>query len=313
MAKQNPHPPKALENGGEALLAQTVQNISRGDYSALDDLYAIPGIEGVAPAVADLAEAMGLILVKLEAREFHLENAAEAEERLKDLNKLKDKHLAIAAHDLRNPIAAIHGLSDLLFDPELDEDSRRTFIQSINTVSKQMLILVSDLLDLSVFESGKFELNKVAGNLAAILHERAELIAIVAKNKNITLTTALGEVPNLPIDVDRMRQVIDNLLSNAVKFSPSGTTVHLTCGQQGNGQVFSVADQGPGIPEEDFDKLFGAFQKLDNQPTAGEKSTGLGLSIVKKIIDAHEGDISVESEIGKGTTFTVKIPFTLFS
>ena len=308
MAKKKTPPPKALEDGGEALLAETVHNIARGDLSSLEDLYALPGIDGVAPEVADLAEAMGLILVRLEAREFHLENAAEAEARLKALNKLKDKHLAIAAHDLRNPIAAIHGLSDLLGDPNLDEDSRRTFVKSINTVSKQMLILVNDLLDISVIESGKFDLNKIPGNLSVILQERAELMAINAKNKNITLTTALDEVPDLPIDVDRMRQVVDNLLSNAVKFSRSGTTVHLACGQTGDGLVFSVADEGPGIPRQHLAKLFGAFQKLDNQPTAGEKSTGLGLSIAKKIVDAHGGGISVDSEVGKGSTFTVTIP-----
>jgi signal transduction histidine kinase len=308
MATKKMPPKKALEDGGETLLAQTIQNIARGDYSSLEDLYALPGIDGIAPAVANLAEAMGLILVKLEAREFHLENAAEAEEQLKTLNKLKDKHLAIAAHDLRNPIAAIHGLSDLLFDPELDEESRRTFIESINTVSKQMLILVNDLLDISVIESGKLDLNKIPGNLSEILQERAELMAINAKNKNITLTTALDEVPELPIDVDRMRQVVDNLLSNAVKFSSSGTSISLTCGKKDSSLVFSIVDQGPGIAKKDLGKLFGVFQKLDNQPTAGEKSTGLGLSIAKRIVDAHGGAISVESEVGKGSTFTVTFP-----
>lgn len=308
MAKNKPPAKNALEDGGRAFLAKIIQNISRGDFAALDDLYALPGMDGVAPEVADLAESMGLILVKLEAREFHLENAVEAEERLKALNKLKDKHLAIAAHDLRNPIAAIHGLSDLLVDPELEKEERQTFVEAINTVSKQMLILVDDLLDISVIESGKFDLHKIPGNLSVIIHERAELMAINAKNKDISLTMALDEVPDLQIDVDRMRQVIDNLLSNAVKFSPSETTVHVSCGKKDDGLVFSVADQGPGIAQEDLDKLFGVFQKLDIQPTAGEKSTGLGLSIVKRIVEAHGGEISVESEVGKGSTFTVTIP-----
>ncbi|MEE8351386.1 MAG: HAMP domain-containing sensor histidine kinase [Rhodospirillales bacterium] len=299
---------KAPEDGGEALLAETIKKIACGDFSSLEDLYALPGLEGIAPQVASLAEAMGLILVKLEAREFHLENAAEAEERLKALNTLKDKHLGIAAHDLRNPIAAIHGLSDLLGNPELDEDSRRTFVESINTVSKQMLILVNDLLDISVIESGKLDLNTIAGNLSALLRERADLISINAKTKNITVTTDLGEVADVPIDVDRMRQVADNLLGNAVKFSNPGTTVHLACRQKDDDLVFSITDEGPGIPQKDLDKLFGVFEKLDNQPTAGEKSTGLGLSIAKRIVDAHGGDITVESEVSKGSTFTVTIP-----
>ena len=308
MAKKKTPAKNALEDGGKAFLGQTIQDIARGNFAALDDLYALPGMDGVAPEVADLAESMGLILVRLEAREFHLENAAEAEERLKALNKLKDKHLGIAAHDLRNPISTIRGMSHMLLESELDDDTRRAFLNSINAVSEQMLILVDDLLDVSVIESGKFDLNKIPGNLSVILQERAELMAINAKNKNITLTTALDEVPDLPIDVDRMRQVIDNLLSNAVKFSLSGTTVRLACGQRDDDLVFSVADQGPGIAQEDLDKLFGVFQKLDNQPTAGERSTGLGLSIVKRIVDAHGGKILVESEVGKGSSFTVTIP-----
>ena len=196
----------------------------------------------------------------------------------------------------------------MLDDPDLDEESRQKFVESINIVSKQMLILLNDLLDISVIESGNFDLNRIPGNLSAIIQERAELMAIIAKDNDIALTTALDEVPDLPIDVDRMRQVVDNLLSNAVKFSPSKTTGHLACGQEAKGLVFSVADQGPGIPDEDIDKLFGVFQKLDTQPTAGEISTGLGLAIVKQIVDAHGGSILVESAVGKGSSFTVTIP-----
>ena len=231
-----------------------------------------------------------------------------AEERLKLLNELKDKNLGIAAHDLRNPISTIRGMSQMLVDPELDEDIQRGFLETINRVSEQMLILVNDLLDVSVIESGKFDLNRIPGNLSTLCKEQAEMMAITFKDKDITLTTALDEVPDSLIDVARMRQVIDNLLSNAVKFSPSGTTVRLACRKKDDVLVISVTDHGLGIPEEDLGKLFSAFQKLDIQPTAGEKSTGLGLSIVKRIVDAHNGEITVDSKVGKGSTFTVFIP-----
>jgi len=305
---KKPLPEDALKDGGQMLLAQTIQNIARGDFSSLDDLYALPGVEGIDPNVAELAESIGLILVKLEARDFHLECAAEAEERLKELNKLKDTYLGIAAHDLRNPLSSIRGMSQMLVEMELDDGTKRSFLESIYRVSNQMLTLVNDLLDVSVIESGKFDLRLTEENLSKLAKERAELVAGSAEKKQIKLTTDLQEISNSLFDPDRMRQVIDNLLTNAIKFSPAGTTVDLACRQTKQSLEISVADQGPGIPSEDIDKLFGTFQKLSVQPTAGEKSTGLGLSIVKKIVDAHGGEITVDSKVGKGSVFTVRIP-----
>ncbi len=305
---KKPLPEDALKDGGQMLLAQTIQNIARGDFSSLDDLYALPGVEGIDPNVAELAESIGLILVKLEARDFHLECAAEAEERLKDLNALKDKYLGIAAHDLRNPLSSIRGMSQMLVEMELDDGTKRSFLESIYRVSNQMLTLVNDLLDVSVIESGKFDLRLTEENLSKLAKERAELVAGSAEKKQIKLTTDLQEVSNSLFDPDRMRQVIDNLLTNAIKFSPAGTTVDLACRQTKQSLEISVADQGPGIPSEDIDKLFGTFQKLSVQPTAGEKSTGLGLSIVKQIVNAHGGEITVDSKVGKGSVFTVRIP-----
>jgi len=305
---KNPLPEDALKDGGQMLLAQTIQNIARGDFSSLDDLYALPGVEGIDPNVAELAESIGLILVKLEARDFHLECAAEAEERLKELNKLKDTYLGIAAHDLRNPLSSIRGMSQMLVEMELDDGTKRSFLESIYRVSNQMLTLVNDLLDVSVIESGKFDLRLTEENLSKLAKERAELVAGSAEKKQIKLTTDLQEVSNSLFDPDRMRQVIDNLLTNAIKFSPAGTTVDLACRQTKQSLEISVADQGPGIPSEDIDKLFGTFQKLSVQPTAGEKSTGLGLSIVKQIVNAHGGEITVDSKVGKGSVFTVRIP-----
>ena len=305
---KKPLPEDALKDGGQMLLAQTIQNIARGDFSSLDDLYALPGVEGIDPNVAELAESIGLILVKLEARDFHLECAEEAEERLKELNKLKDTYLGIAAHDLRNPLSSIRGMSQMLVEMELDDGTKRSFLESIYRVSNQMLTLVNDLLDVSVIESGKFDLRLTEENLSKLAKERAELVAGSAEKKQIKLTTDLQEVSNSLFDPDRMRQVIDNLLTNAIKFSPAGTTVDLACRQTKQSLEISVADQGPGIPSEDIDKLFGTFQKLSVQPTAGEKSTGLGLSIVKQIVNAHGGEITVDSKVGKGSVFTVRIP-----
>lgn len=289
-------------------MLQTIQSISRGQFDALDTLYSITGEEGIAPEVAELAESIGLILVKLEARDFHIEMAAEAEQRLKELNELKDQHLGIAAHDLRNPLSSIRGMSQMLVEMELDENTQTSFLQSIYRVSDQMLTLVDNLLDVAVIESGKFDLKITEENISRLVGERIELMAKNAEKKEIRLIADLQEVADSLFDADRMRQVVDNLLSNAIKFSPSGTVVNVTCGQAGRILDITVTDQGPGIPSEDLDRLFDSFEKLSAQPTGGEKSTGLGLSIVKSIVDAHGGEIEVDSEVGRGTTFIVHLP-----
>jgi signal transduction histidine kinase len=295
-------------DGGRSLLLQTIQSISRGQFDALDTLYALTGEEGIAPEVAELAESIGLILVKLEARDFHIEMAAEAEHRLKELNELKDQHLGIAAHDLRNPLSSIRGMSQMLVEMELDKNTQTSFLQSIYRVSDQMLTLVDNLLDVAVIESGRFELKITEENISGLVGERIELMAKNAERKEIRLIADLQEVTDSLFDADRMRQVVDNLLSNAIKYSPSGSVVNITCGQAGHILDITVTDQGPGIPSEDLDRLFDTFEKLSAQPTGGEKSTGLGLSIVKSIVDAHGGEIEVDSEVGRGTTFIVHLP-----
>jgi two-component system, sensor histidine kinase and response regulator len=295
-------------DGGRSLLLQTIQSISRGQFDALDTLYALTGGEEIAPEVAELAESIGLILVKLEARDFHIEMAAESELRLKELNELKDKHLGIAAHDLRNPLSSIRGMSQMLVEMELDENTRTSFLQSIYRVSNQMLTLVDNLLDVAVIESGKFDLKFTEDNISRLTGERVELMAMNAERKEIRLIADLQEVTNSLFDADRMRQVVDNLLSNAIKFSPSGSVVNVACGQAGRILDITVTDQGLGIPSQDMDRLFGTFEKLGVQPTGGEKSTGLGLSIVKSIVDAHGGEIEVDSEVGRGTTFIIHLP-----
>jgi signal transduction histidine kinase len=297
-----------IKDGGWDLLTDITEKISRGDLKAVDDLVALPGKSGIASDVARLAEAVGMIMVRMEAHEFHLDLASEAEQRLKDLNELKNRHLGIAAHDLRNPLSSIRGMSQMLVDTELDQETQRRFLDSIYRVSNQMLTLINDLLDIAVIESGKFELKLEEGVLSELATERAELAARVAERKDIAIETAIEETTSLPFDRDRMAQVLDNLLSNAIKFSSEGTVVRVSCRDLDGRVEVAVTDQGPGIPPKDLDNLFGVFQKASASPTSGEKSTGLGLSIVKNIVEAHNGNIAVESEVGVGSTFTVTIP-----
>ncbi|MBF0369692.1 MAG: hybrid sensor histidine kinase/response regulator [Magnetococcales bacterium] len=224
---------------------------------------------------------------------------------LTELNQIKNRFLGMAAHDLRNPLNAICGLSELLLELDLAESDRNRYLQTIHRVGQQMLGTINDLLDVSVIESGHFDLSPTPEDLRELARDRIDLIGFAAEKKNITLQARLQATPIIPFDYDRLAQVIDNLLSNAIKFSPPGSEVTILVGESQGRLFFRVMDQGPGIDEAERDKLFGTFQKLTARPTGNEKSTGLGLAIVKKIIDAHQGEIQVESQPGKGSTFSV--------
>ncbi|MBF0454586.1 MAG: hybrid sensor histidine kinase/response regulator [Magnetococcales bacterium] len=228
-------------------------------------------------------------------------------EKLVELNDMKNRFLGMAAHDLRNPLSAICGLSEMLLQMELPEADRRKFITTIRGAGKQMLNLINDLLDVSVIESGKFDLDLRPEDLAKLAKERVGLVRLLAEKKEITLVSELQETPPTFFDTDRIAQVLDNLLSNAIKFSPLGSQITVRTETQEGLVCFQVSDQGPGIPEKEQNKLFGEFQKLSVRPTGNEKSTGLGLSIVKKMVDAHQGSITVESQVGKGSTFTLAL------
>jgi len=229
-------------------------------------------------------------------------------DKLKAVNAEKDRYLGIAAHDLRNPLSSMRGLSELMLETPLEPEQQREFLATIHRTSDEMLGLVNDLLDVSVIESGKLDLRRTDQDVAKLIQRRIRHLEPHARGKKIALAVDARDGQRASIDAARFGQVIDNLVSNAIKFSPSGTTVQVSL-RAGNGSfAFSVHDQGPGIPEEERKLLFRSFQKLSARPTGGEKSTGLGLAIVKKIVDAHGGTIEVESPPGGGTRFTVTTP-----
>jgi signal transduction histidine kinase len=171
-----------------------------------------------------------------------------------------------------------------------------------------MLALVNNLLDVAVIESGKLKLTLRDGNLAALAAERATIIRPIAFEKGLRVETALVEVPDSAFDAGWLGQAIDNLLSNAVKFSEPGTSLVISCRLAGANIEISVTDQGPGIPEDELGSLFGKFEKLSVQPTAGERGAGLGLSIVKAVVEAHGGGVHAQSTIGQGAGFTISLP-----
>jgi signal transduction histidine kinase len=234
-----------------------------------------------------------------------------SEDKLRELNQLKDRYLGMAAHDLRNPLSTIRGMSYTLKRDDLPDDVKTSFLSDIYNESSEMLILVNDLLDVSVIESGKMELRLADVNMASLLEERLKQLAIGAEKRQIEIKTDIQEVPDCLLDASKLRQVLDNLLTNALKFSPSATTVNVSCRCTQKVLEVTVTDQGEGIGPEKIDSLFKPFNRAGAVPKHGEKAHGLGLFIVKSIIDAHHGEISVQSQPGSGTSVVVRIPTSL--
>ena len=226
------------------------------------------------------------------------------------LNRLKNRFLGIAAHDLRNPLISIRGLSELLVAETFGSltSDQKQYIEIIHTTSDEMLALVNDLLDVSVIESGKLDLRLEKGSLGHLLENRCKISSIIARRKDITLHTDFAQIPEVMFDPNRIAQAFDNFTSNAIKYSPPGSNVYIRMTQEDGKVRVCVRDEGPGISEKDQRRMFGAFERLSAQPTGGEKSTGLGLAIVKKIIEAHQGSLEVESQVGSGSSFSFKIP-----
>jgi len=231
-------------------------------------------------------------------------------DQLKELNELKNKFLGMASHDMRNCLSAIKGYSQILREDqkELPEETKDQFLGFIFQSSENMLKMVNDLLDVSVIESGKLQLDLQPESFKPLINHHIMISKFFADKKNIHIQSDLPDVAECRVDANKIGQVIDNLISNAIKFSESGTTIFISLKEQEGNMVFSVKDEGPGISDEDQAKLFQHFQKLSARPTAGESSSGLGLAISKKMIQAHHGSLNVTSQLGSGATFWFEIP-----
>jgi signal transduction histidine kinase/ligand-binding sensor domain-containing protein len=246
-------------------------------------------------------------------RDIILANSRELEQKnlkLVELNQEKNSLIGIVAHDLRSPLATVmSGMEVIKMDPNMDRSQIDEIHGMMEDYIKRQLDMISRILDLESFEAGKITLHPEKTDLNKIALKLIEQLQTSAARKQINLVAeTVSEDVFTMVDPDYMDQIVDNLISNALKFSPADTTAVVFTGMDDHTVWIGVRDQGPGITREDRKKLFNKFQKLSARPTGGEKSTGLGLSIVKRLTEAMGGDIRVESEPGKGATFTVTFP-----
>jgi signal transduction histidine kinase len=231
-------------------------------------------------------------------------NLTEATVRLSEMNRDKDLWLGTVAHDLRTPLSTIQMLSQIIGTPGLDRARSSTAVGTIQRALKTMLGLIDSLLDASAIERGALKLRPTDVAVEALVDAVLELNQPIAAAKGIALVSQLDPAAQHGwFDPNRIEQVLNNLISNALKFSPPKTRVTLGARRKEAMLEFWVEDQGMGIRSSEIGAAFEEFSQTSTRPTAGERSTGLGLAICKRIVSQHGGSMSVQSEPGRGSCF----------
>lgn len=255
---------------------------------------------------------------KVNMLEGMVEKLQLSNQELNRLNDIRSKFMSIAAHDLRQPLSAIQGFTSVLMmdrnttNNAAGGDSDQRALNNILKATDNMNMLMADLIDISRIESGQFSMDKQPFNFNALLNDVVALQNVNAQKKGIFLQ--MYEYPEeVTVVADRFRvsQVVNNLMGNAIKFSPQGGRIEARFYVQDGWLHFKLIDNGPGVLHNEKDKIFQKFHQSDVDRTAKKQGWGLGLSIAQEIIQAHNGEIGVESAgLGQGSTFWFTIPLT---
>ncbi|MCM3086407.1 cell wall metabolism sensor histidine kinase WalK [Bhargavaea ginsengi] len=225
------------------------------------------------------------------------------------LEKIRKDFVANVSHELRTPVTSIKGFSETLMDGAIqDESAAMQFLEIIHGESGRLEMLIEDLLDLSKIEKEGYVLRLQPVNVNEVIERSVRSISGRLKNREMTVEVDYPHELLIKADPERLVQVLVNLLTNAVSYSKPGTLIKVTAAETASMVSISVTDQGIGIPAEELPRLFERFYRVDKARSRDSGGTGLGLSIVKHLVDLHGGTITVESEPGKGSTFTVSIP-----
>lgn len=224
-------------------------------------------------------------------------------------NRLKSEFLSTMSHELRTPLNSIIGFSEVFLTAENLSEKQHRYAANIMTSGQRLLALINDVLDLAKLEAGKMRMHPETLNPATVCEHAAAIFRQQAEKKNIDLKVMVDD-PAGPIvrqDAGKLHQILTNLLSNAVKFTPEGGRVTLKATSDGNDLVFTVTDSGVGIAPEEQDLIFEKFRQAAKPMTREQGGTGLGLSIVRELAKLLRGDVTLHSEIGRGSTFTVRV------
>jgi signal transduction histidine kinase len=248
-----------------------------------------------------------------------VDELAQANMRLYELNMLKSDFLATMSHELRTPLNSILGFSEVLGSIDSLDDKQKRYVQNIQKSGKTLLEMINDILDLAKIESGKMETRLTDFRIAQVVAAQCDMARPLTERKNIDLEMRIApELPPMRQDQARIQQVLNNLLSNAIKFTPEGGRITVSARRdEFDFLVLEIADTGVGIAEEDQQAIFEKFRQGKTAMPSGDAMTreysgsGLGLSIVKELCRLLGGEVLLRSELGKGSTFTIRLPWVL--
>lgn len=304
-------------------LTRVSDEISRGNIDLRAEIQTGDEFETLAVAfnrmlrhLVDAQQGLRNLNSELDAK---VDELAQLNMQLFEANRLKSDFLATMSHELRTPLNSIMGFSDLLGSAEALDERQKRYLQNIKKSGRELLDMINDILDLAKIESGKAEVRLTGFRLEPVVSAQCDLARPLSERKNIDLDVDIEPaLPELHQDQGKVRQILNNLLSNAIKFTPDGGRISVAARQDDRHcLVLTVADTGVGISEEDQRQIFEKFRQgkmvlPDGDPLTREYSgTGLGLSIVKELCKLLGGEVLLHSELGKGSTFTVRLPWTL--
>jgi two-component system phosphate regulon sensor histidine kinase PhoR len=229
----------------------------------------------------------------------------------REIDRMKSDFISSVSHELRTPLTSIKAYAEtMLHDPDMNDQTKREFLGIINEESDRLTNLINGILDISHIEAGTIEIIRKPINVTAAANRAVADLEHLAGKKKIRLQTDISDhLPELLGDENKILSMISNLVTNAIKFTPDNGHISVSAKQYNDELVIKVADNGMGIPTEDLPKIFSRFYRV-NRPGKQIQGTGLGLAIVKEIVIRHDGRIEVESELDKGSTFTVYLPIS---
>jgi signal transduction histidine kinase len=294
--------------------------VARGDMQQRADIHTNDEFEDLAASfnkmLVHLIQAQGELQDANEELDQKVDELAHLNMQLHEMNRLKGEFLATMSHELRTPLNSIIGFSEVLQSVDALNEKQKRYAQTIHKSGRGLLEMINDILDIAKLEAGKMEVRLSEFRIDSVIANQCDVFRQMAEEKNIDLRTEID--PNLPLlyqDQTKVQQILQNLLSNAIKFTPEGGRITVCARGDSRGQIeFWVADTGVGISPNEREIIFEKFRQgkavlgRDNL-TREYSGTGLGLSIVKELCKLLGGEVTVESELGKGSTFRVFLPW----
>jgi two-component system sensor histidine kinase BarA len=303
-------------------LRDVSDEISHGNINLRADIHTGDEFEELGNAfnrmlrhLVDAQEKMRGVNADLDAK---VDELAQVNMQLYEMNRLKSDFLATMSHELRTPLNSIIGFSDVLESIAALDDKQKRYVQNIQKSGRVLLDMINDILDLAKIESGKMEVRPSDFRIDNVISAQCDMARPLTERKNIDLDMEVApDLPELYQDQGKVQQILNNLLSNAIKFTPEGGRIVVSATRNDHGELLlTVADTGVGIAEEDQTAIFEKFRQGRTALSGGDamtreySGTGLGLSIVKELCKLLGGSIALESQLGRGSAFMVRLPWT---